>query len=266
MPSEDFAPQGSFRAFFQLKLSPSWLSAKNAAGFFGVLLAVAADEAVETMSIACRMSLLDDEVSPDDVLPIIELDRRLPRYPLETAAQHRARLQDAWDIYELGGSELAIETQLRAAGYGPTVLLGDYGRADVAYGDPSFVYGDLGAYVEFRPSAPGPRGEPPPYRTQFWITFAEQFHPIKYDMIAWGDFEWGSHQDGVWSYVGWTDDFVRTVMGIVLKWKPSDHVFRGFTFVLDEIAYGDPSITYGDPTRIYGSTIDVDVQLGTQLF
>src|SRR6185436_9916598 len=91
-------------------------------GWFGVLVGLTGDTAGEAWSLCARMHLLADPESPDDILPIAARDRRLPRYPLESAAQHRARLIDAWNIYKGGGSEESIATQLRAAGYGPTDL------------------------------------------------------------------------------------------------------------------------------------------------
>jgi hypothetical protein len=235
-------------------------------GWFGVLLGVTGNVNQEVWLLASRFHLLDDPASPDDVLPLIAQDRKLPRYPLETAAQHRQRLIDAWDIYALSGTETVIETQLRAAGYGPTTLLGDYGNPDVTYGDSTFFYADLGAYVEFRPEREGPRKEEPPYRTQFWVVFNAGFHPISGPPKPWGTFTWGETWltvPGVWAPTGLTPDFYRTIMNIVMKWKPSDHVFRGFTFIVDDVSYADASIAYGDGSLMYGGAINLDIPLGS---
>jgi hypothetical protein len=190
--------------------STVWMRQPRSSGWFGVTLAVPANEAVEGWLFCCRMHLLDDPESPDDVLPIIALDRKLPRYPHETAAQHRARLIDAWNIYPYAGTEHVIEMQLAAAGY-------------------------PNAVVEFRPSELGPRGEAAPYRTQFWVVFADGYHPVTGPCKPWGTFVWGdkwTEVPGVWAPTGLTPDFYRTIMGIVLKWKPSQYVFRGFTFTV----------------------------------
>lgn len=236
--------------------------------WYGATLEIPGNEAVEAWLIACRMHLLDDPESPDDVLPLLAQDRKLPRYSQETAAQHRARLIDAWNIYDLEGTEAVIQTQIRASGYGPTTLLGDYGNPNVIYGDTRYTYADLGAYVEFRPNERGPRNEAPPYRTQFWLVFNQGFHPVTGQPLPWGTWTWGDTWltvPGVWAPSGMTADFYRTIMGIVLKWKPSDHVFRGFTFIVNDIPYAKPTTTYGDSTIIYGGSINIDVPLGTAI-
>lgn len=248
--------------------STTWMLQPLSSAWYGITLEITGNEAVDGWLTAARMHLLDDTESPDDVLPLLAQDRKLPRYPLETAAQHRARLMDAWAIYDIEGTEAVIETQLRGAGYGPTTLIGEYGNPDVAYGDPQFFYGDLGAYVEFRTLEPGPRGESAPYRTQFWVVFNEGFHPVTGPPKPWGTWTWGDtwiDVPGVWAPTGLTVDFYRTVMGIVMKWKPSDHVFRGFTFVVSDVPYGDTGVTYGDSTVMYGGSINVDVPLGSTI-
>src|SRR5690348_6886634 len=90
--------------------STTWMRSPLSGGWFGVTLAVTGNQAIESWIVAARMHLLDDPQSPDDVLPVIAQDRKLPRYPLETDDQHRQRLIDAWDIYELAGTEAVIET------------------------------------------------------------------------------------------------------------------------------------------------------------
>lgn len=266
--SDESNPRGSFRAYLQYKLSPSWLSAKNSAGFFGVTLSLPADEAVESWTHVSRFHLLDDADSPDDVLPVLSKDRRLPRYPLETALQHRTRLWHAWDIYELGGTEAVIEAQLRAAGYGPTILMGDWGNPNIAWGDPAYVWGDLGAYVEYRPLSPGPRGEPAPYRTQFWVVFGNNFHPVTGPPNPWGNWTWGDtwlEVPGVWAPTGLTIDFLRTVLQIVMKWKDAQYVFRGFVFQVSNIIWGDPSVSWGDPTITWDGSVNLELPIGANV-
>lgn len=246
------------------RLSTSWMRGPVASGWYGVTLALQANEAVESWLLACRMHLLDDPESPDDVLPIIAQDRQLPRYPLETADQHRTRLIDAWNIYQEAGTEEVIEKQILAAGYGPTEFLGEWGNPNVTFGDPTYVWADRGAYVEFRPNEPGPRGEAAPYASQFWIVFATGFHPITGLPNPWGSWTWGDTEPlvhGVWTYYGYTPDFQRTILGIVKKWKPCDHVFRGMTFMISNIPWGDVSTSWGDATVLWGGALSVDVPL-----
>ncbi len=251
----------TFSEWLALKRLPRYFTNPKISGFVGVTLGLTADEAAETQILACRMHLLDDPESPDDVLPYLARDRKLPRYPGETAAQHRARLIAAWEIYDETGTEEVIEKQLLAAGYGPDVFIGDFGNPDVAFGDPQYFFADRGAYVDFRPDETGPRGEAPPYRTQFWVVFGEGFHPVVGPPIPWGDFVWGDTSVGVWGPQGYDREFQQTIEGIVRKWKPHDYVFRGFTFVINNIPFGDESVSFGDETIIFGGTYSVDVPL-----
>src|SRR5690348_12842988 len=109
-----------------------------AAAFMGITLGVTADQQVEAWVLAARMHLLDDTESPDDALPVIGRDRRLPQYHLETSAAYRERLKAAWEIYEEGGTEEVIEKQILAAGWGPGVFIGEFGNPAVAFGDPQY--------------------------------------------------------------------------------------------------------------------------------
>lgn len=204
------APAGTFRFLLDQRRSAYWMRGRLGQGRWGILCGLIFDEAIEAWTLCLLMAMLADKQSPDDVLPIVARDRRLDRYHLESAAQHRQRLIDAWDIYAYAGTEHVIEQQLAAAGY-------------------------PGAFVEFRPSEKGPRGEAPPYRTQFWVVFPANSHPVTGPPKPWGTFIWGQtwlDTPGVWAPMGLTAEFYRTVLGIVLKWKPSTYVFRGFTFQL----------------------------------
>ncbi len=249
------SPEGTFRFFLEEFRSPGWMKTELSSGFFGITIGATADEAVESWILACRAHLLLDPESPDDVLPYIAQDRRLMRFSTETAAQHRDRLWRAWDIYLTAGTEEVIESQLFEAGWGPTELLGEYG-SDVDYGS-DFVYADRGAYVDYRINEPGPRGEPPPYRTQFWLVFNEGFHPITGDPTAWGDFDWGDISEGVWAYEGYSNEFAIDIRGIVKKWKNSEYAFRGFTFIMNALDYGG-DVTYGSDV-IYGGRFEFPV-------
>ncbi len=253
-----YAPEGTFRFYLDQFQSAGWMRTQYSSGFFGILFGLVPDEAVESWTLACKMPLLAHRDSPDDVLPYIGQDRHLSRYYLESPAEHRNRLLNAWDLYLDGGTEDAIERELLSAKYGPTVFMGVYGDETVSYGDPQFFYLDKGAYVEFRYNAPGPRGEPPPYKTQFWVVFNEGFHPVTDEPLPWGSWDWGDLSPGVWGPEGFTQEFSKTIDDIVYKWKSPEYVFRGYTFLISPINYRDVSVTYGDPTVIYQGSISVD--------
>jgi hypothetical protein len=259
-------PEGTFRGLIELR-SPGWLRGDTTSAFFQVILGVPADEGIEGCSIAAQMHLLDAAQSPDDILPIKGADRLLDRYDLETADQHRDRLLGAWDIYETGGSATSIETQLRAAGYGPAAdaRIGTWGASGFTWGQAGLTWGDMGAFVQFRPDEPGPRGEPAPYATQFWIVFSHGFHPITGGAKPWGTFTWGDTWPvvpGVWALTGLTPGFYRTIMSIALKWKCSRYVLRGFTFRTGGITvWGEAGHTWGEAGSTWGGSFELPIPL-----
>ncbi len=264
MAEDDFAPPNTFRALVEIR-SPDWMSepaAPNTAAFMGVTLGATQDLMVEAWILATRMALLDDPESPDDVLPVIGRDRRLPQYHEEVDADYRARLIAAWEIYEEGGTEEVIEKQLTAAGYGPTTTMGPWGGPGANWGEAGHFWNDRGAYVQFRPTALGPRGEAAPYRTQFWVVFQDGFHPVTGLPIPWGDFVWGETHTGVWGPQGYDRDFQQTVEGIVRKWKPHDWVFRGFVFKIGTDPWAIGETLWGDSGGVvWGGGIEVNVPL-----
>lgn len=237
------------------------MKADLASGFFGVLVGIVADTHQEAATLACRMHLLDDPQSPDDILPLIGEDRRLGRYYLETADQHRARLIDAWNIYAKGASEVSINEQLRAAGFGPTNRSPAWGEDGIIWGTDGYYWNDLGTYIEYRPSESGPRGEPAPYFSQFWVIFQPGFHPVIGPPIPWGTFTWGDTYDGVWGPLGYSPDFKRTVSGIIRKWKGSRWICRGLVFKLSEQLWGQDGFLWAQDGCFWGGGFDVPFPL-----
>jgi hypothetical protein len=236
------------------------------AAFFGVTLSLPYDEAIEAWGIAARMHLLDDSESPDDVLELLGRDRRMPRYYLETTDQHRSRIKDAWNAYQYGGTQESIERQLALAGSAPELLVEFWGAADpdILWGDePAAVWGDRTAVVVFNPGANGPRGEPAPYYSQFWVRFSFGHHPVTgpplpFDGAEW---TWGDIGPGIWAPIGYSPDQVATWLGIIKKWRANGWIFRGFIFDLGtEIDWGEaaPDFDWGDnPDIVWGGAITV---------
>ncbi len=204
-------------------ISAPWLQGKYSAPYVGVVLSLTADLASAGLRQVLRMPWLLDPESPDDVLPLIGKERRMPAYPGESAASYRARLWGAGEAYRFAGSALAITTQLAAAGY-------------------------PNAEVRFYPGTPGPNGALD-YWSQFWVWFPVGSHPVTGAGEPWAGFSWG---DGtLYGVSGATADFFATIRGIVRKWKPVDWICRGFEF-----SYGDPvwgGFSWGDGT-VYGGT------------
>lgn len=183
-------------------VSASWMLDAVSQGWWGVLVGLIHDVSAEAWSLVLRMPWLADAESPDDVVPIVAKERRLRRYSLETAAAHRARVLDAWNAYAFAGAGQTILQQLDLAGY-------------------------PGAALRFFTGREGPRQEPGPYWSQFWVYWPIGTHPVTGDAPAVGSFVVGSAQVGV---VGVDPDYFPTVRGIIRKWKPVDWYFRGFVF------------------------------------
>lgn len=134
----------NFRKFLS-EISPDGFAGDLSGAYLGATLALAGDLMGEGLKQALRMAWLLEGTSPDDVLALMGLELRLPRYPSETAGAYRARLVNAWSLYDTAGTAARINEQIAAAGMNGTVT--------------------------FQPLHPGP---PPallvPYWSQFWIT------------------------------------------------------------------------------------------------
>lgn len=179
-----------------------------ASGFFGVLCGFTGDTLADAMSIASRMALLRDPMSPDDVLPLIGDERSMPRYPTESAVSYRARLIGAWKAYGAIG-EGTIPEQFRIAGF-------------------------PGVQIQFDAAATGPNGEAAPYWSQFWVYFPySSGHPVTGDSPKWGSFIYG---DGTVYGLSVTVQFYQLIHGITGKWKPVRWICRGFKFQLSDLS------------------------------
>lgn len=199
-----------------LERAPDWLL-RDRGGEYLAIFGALGDSVLEACAIAGLQSLILDVESPDDALALFGAERRLRAYPGETAAAYRARLHRAWEDY--ASPALAIPEQLAAAGY-------------------------PGALLEFRPTAPGPRGEPPPYWSQFWVRFPTGTHPVQAPTTKWGAFVWGNGEP--WG-PNVAPEFVALIKGIVKKWKPSRWICRGFLFEFEAAKWG--AFTWGDGTH-----------------
>jgi len=188
---------------FVERIAPTWGHGHYGERWLGLNYGLCADLLAEGASQALRAPWLILEDHPDDALPLNGSESNMPRYPTETAANHRARLRTRWPTWIAAGSVQVLEAQFAAAGY-------------------------PGAQVYFDFSRPGPHGEPPPYWSQFWMRFPVGTHPVTADGPSWDSFNW---DDGtLWGPLGLTLEFVTTIRGIVRKWKPGHWICRGFQF------------------------------------
>lgn len=187
------------------RFSPKWLLGQYAEGFVGATLELVGDAAGEAFSSALVHSWLLDPNSPDDALPIIGREQRMPKYPLETNQAYRLRLWDAWTAYHFGGSKTAIELQLEQAGFPGQVLYSGPYAADNYY-------------------------------SQFWVYFPKGTHQITAAGPEWGSFDWG---DGTrWGPIGMPYAHLKSLIDLINKWKNSQWICQAMVFEIDGFLLG----------------------------
>lgn len=171
-------------------------------GRFLVSVGLVSDFLSEGMSQGLRSGWVHREDLPADSLEIVGRARGLIQYPGETNQQYQARLARAWTDWTFAGHETSIEGQLAAAGF-------------------------PGATVVYHTTREGPRGEPAPYWSQFWIEIPLATLEARPGWTA--SPQWGSC---VWGYFWWGTGALsvsdaRLIQAIVRKFKANDHYFRG---------------------------------------
>ena len=204
----------NWREYFAA-IAPPWLSRYWGERLWGSL-AYLSDLMSEGMSQAVKAHLLDQSTSPVDALPLIGLERRMPRYPGETNDSHRARLLDAWNAYVQGGTAAAITGQLAT-----------YGLDDVE------IVSQHDGWVFENPKD-----------TSQWSRFA-----VIIDGVTWGTsyvYGMGMIYGSAMTYGSdATPAETETIKSIVRKWKPV-HSENPFIYVvLSGDIYGDPDLVYG---------------------
>jgi hypothetical protein len=159
------------------------------------MVALIAETASEGIKLALFANWLLEPTSPDDILPKIAKERRLPRYPAETPAQHRARLHAAWTTWVQAGSHQNLIAQFGYAGW-PGALVFD--NVDIyQWEDPHDT-----ANV-----------------SRFWVILPPGSHSFVSDG-NWDDpGDW--NDGGLWNSNATTEQ-IQTMRGIVRKWKPVD--------------------------------------------
>lgn len=99
---------------------PPWLLGTYGEKLMVNVLGLQADDVADEQLSAIQASWLLSSRSPDDALPLVGSERRMPRYPSEVTAAYRSRLHGAWDAYQFAGCEQTLIDQLVAFGFTPT--------------------------------------------------------------------------------------------------------------------------------------------------
>src|SRR6186713_2900481 len=205
-------PAANWREYVQQLSIPRMLR-PVAEKFFGAI-ALIPETASEGIKLALFANWLLEPTSPDDILPKIGRERRLPRYPAETPVQHRARLHAAWDTWTAAGSVQNLIDQFEAAGW-PGVLIFD--NVDIYQWET-------------------PHDET--YVSRFWVIMPPGSHSFTTDG-NWDDpGVW--NDGGLWNSGNATTEQIETMRGIIRKFKPVDWICAGIVAV----------VTWDDPTLV----------------
>ena len=113
---------------YVFKISPPWLRRHWGERLMGVQ-GLMGDLAMEAISQGMQVPWLRSGFQPPDVLPLIGVERSMPRYPADTDDGYRERLAEAWDSWLFAGNEDAITDQLIAFGL-PNVVVVPAENAD----------------------------------------------------------------------------------------------------------------------------------------
>jgi hypothetical protein len=93
------------------QMLPGWMRRGWGAKLVGVIAGVLDTLSTSALQ-ASTVSRLTLQDTPDDVLPLLGEERRLPAFPGEPPEYHRQRLIDAWDTHEFSGSSAAVAGQV----------------------------------------------------------------------------------------------------------------------------------------------------------
>lgn len=195
--------------------------------FFWTVFGLVADTFSEAMSVAHRAAWLRDELSPDDVLPLIGRERRMPRYLGESSDSYRARLHDAWNAYRFAGDESSILGQLTAAGFTGAEIYDGWHWND-------------------------------PHWSRFWVVYPPGTHTV----TAAGRFVgegWSVGDGTIVGLVGLTVPQIQTIRGIIQKWKSVRWICGGVIFIISGWVVGAGHDVGEDDLTIGGESATIGV-------
>lgn len=190
------------------------------------VIAASANYVQEAFRFSCRAYNLSDGVGPAlDALDPIAAEQGQINYPTETTENRITRLANVWTSAPLRGEESQLITELALAGY-------------------------PGASIQYsytRPSQPGPRGEPGPWWSQFWVVYENPSFDLDLGPIIGDDLVIGS-----WTISGF-NEHVNVITKIVQKNSPAHWICRQVEFATGPII-GD-SLVIG--SWVIGGTLEM---------
>ncbi len=214
-----------------VQVAPSWLQGPWGARWLEAL-GLALDQVADAADAAAKVAL--PAKAPADALPWHGEERSIARAPADTEAAYRARLDDAWNLWEFGGTEQGLIAALQPFLPDATITIlanrdwpdtwgvGLWG-GDGAWGDGA--WGDAGEW------GGGVWGwDPPDHVSGYWSRFWVLLEGATWTVDVWGG---GSAWDdaGTWGSSA-TPAEVATLRALVRKWKSADEICAGFVVAL----------------------------------
>lgn len=98
------------------QIAPPWLRRFWGRRMVGVIQGFMGDASLEAATQGLQGPWLRSGFQPPDALPLVGVERRMPRYPSDTDITYRNRLGEAWDTWIRAGNEFAVIGQLNAFG------------------------------------------------------------------------------------------------------------------------------------------------------
>lgn len=186
----------------------SWSPPDSFGDRYTGILALYQDIATEGSNQAIRSGYSSIAFQPPDALIELSSDYNLPRYPGETDAGFKARLDAKWVTWESAGAAASMEAQLTALGFTSFTR---------------FVARD------FDPASPD--------WSRFILVFDSGTHPVTPDG-TWGDpGNWG---DGGYWGIATGGELMPALLGIVCKFKAAHVRPQALTFLTSGEVWGLP--------------------------
>lgn len=214
----------NFRDYVEQALSPTVLQGNRAQRLVSGGIGLMFDLMAETVNQSVKARFFGSNTFPADAMRYLGEERMLPRYPVDTDATYKARLQGAWEAWQKAGTDQGVVSQLEAMG--------------------------LTAYIREQNIDWDWDGDSDNW-SRFWVIITG--HP--WQRWLWGDGSlWAGGQ--TWGSTA-TAAEVRSIRALVRKWKPGHVVCGHIIVVFDEATWNaeQPDGTWGDPANRSKSAI-----------
>ena len=214
----------NFRGF-AFNNSPAWLRAFFGERFIGLTEGLGADLLAEGATEAIKAPWLRSDTSPNDALPSVGTERDIPKAPAETNPQYRARLLDAWRLWEQAATQPFAANALAPFGVDPgsVLLIPDYAWNP----DPASTHW-----------------------SRWWLVLSP---PLPWTLAIWGGIPPGNWGQGAWTWgTNAPQEDIFAIIRFLCKWKSAHEI--GVEVILDFGGHVWGVGTWGAP-RTWGSDV-----------